>query len=40
VSLAQLTALLDQLGENLVSAARGDPDRGGNVAQADAHHST
>ena len=36
VSLAQHVALLDQLGQDPVGGALGDPDRCGDVAQADA----
>ena len=35
-SLAQHVALFDQLGEDPVGGALGDPDRGGDVAQPDA----
>ena len=35
LSLPQHVALLDQLGQNPVGGALGDPDRGGDVAQAD-----
>ena len=35
LSLPQHVALLDQLGQNPVGGAFGDPDRGGDVAQAD-----
>jgi len=34
--LAQHVALLDQLGEDPVGGAFGNPDRGGDVAQSDA----
>jgi hypothetical protein len=36
LSLAQHVALVDELGEDPVGGAFGDPDRGGDVAQADA----
>ena len=35
LSLPQHVALLDQLGQDPVGGAFGDPDRGGDVAQAD-----
>jgi hypothetical protein len=35
LSLAQDVASFDQLGEDAVGGAFGDPDRGGDVAQAD-----
>jgi hypothetical protein len=35
LSLAEHVALFDELGQNPVGGALGDPDRGGDVAQAD-----
>jgi hypothetical protein len=36
LSLAQNVTLVDELGQNPVGSTLGDPDSGGNVAQADA----